>query len=151
MGCLNQRLDDRQPLLPASGQCGSLQFEILKTRSAQRLGKVGTAFGVGGQRAFGRSLDDIPDARSSDKPRILFDVAESEALSYRHVAAVGLFGPAQNSQQCGFSGAVRADQPNSVSPRNCKRDILEKWLRSKCFRDILDVNDRRQGYGPQYF
>src|SRR5215469_3144045 len=105
---------------------------------------MGVVFGVGRQRAFDRPLDDSPDTCSSDKPRILFDVAESQILSYCHVADVRLFRPGQNSQQFGFPGAVGADQPNSVSLRNCKRDILEKWLRSKCFRDIVDVNDRRQ-------
>jgi len=42
-------------------------------------------------RAFDRALDDSPDAVSSDKPRILFDVAELEALSYCYGAAVWLF------------------------------------------------------------
>ena len=43
VGRLHQRLDNRQPLLPASGQACRFRFQVFESRPAQCLRKAGAA------------------------------------------------------------------------------------------------------------
>jgi hypothetical protein len=144
IGRLNQRLDDRQPLLPASGKGRGFGVEVFKTGAAQGFRKARPSFGgVDGAPLHG-VFSHRPHRRSGLKSGILLHITDAEPFSEGHFPAVRLFGAGQNSQQSRFAGAVRANQSDPVAVRDRKRHVLKERIRSKGLRNFLNIDDRRQ-------
>ena len=123
---LHQSLNNRETLLPASGELARLHIEILKSGAAQRLSEKSSALRLW----HGRKVQSIFDHRANRiarlEFRLLLDEAEAEALANGHFSRVGAYTSCQDPHQRGFSRSIRTDEPDAVALRNRKRDILKK-------------------------
>jgi hypothetical protein len=144
VGMLHQRLYDCETLLPAARQLGGVRFEIFKTSSAESLGKARPALRSGHTTTIESAFYHRTHRGARFKSRILLDAGEACPFAKRYFPAVGSDFASQNAEQSGFAGSVWANQSDTVPVRNGERNILEKRVRSECFRNFLRINNWRQ-------
>ncbi len=124
---LHQRLDNRQPLAPATGQRRRLGVQIGKTGASQNFCNARKPFGVGDLRAIQRFVDDRSNRFPAPEFRDLQHAADSRAFADRYFPAVRTYQSVQNREKGRFAGTVRPDDADAVAFRYREGDIFKKW------------------------
>ena len=72
---------------------------VVEAGAAQSFGEASAAFGLSDTTTLHGSFDDGANRVSGRERRVLFDVAEANVFAEGQVAAVGVYGSAENFKQ----------------------------------------------------
>ena len=65
------------------------------------------------------------------RSRNLTDVADADALAEGNFAGVRLLLRREDGEECGFAGAVRADEADAIALVNCEGNVVERGVAPK--------------------
>jgi hypothetical protein len=140
----HQRFYDGEPLAPPTGKRRGFHVEITQPGAAQDFRHAPGTIGFWNLRAIERSLNHRADGFANSEFRDLTNETEPRAFANCDVAGIRRSTSAQNIEERGFSGAIRADNADARAFGNDEGDILEKRRGAESFREALSADDRWQ-------
>src|ERR1035441_981550 len=144
VGTLHQRLNDRQPFLPASGERSCFGVQVDEACTPQSFGKARASLRLGHRRFLQCSIDHRPHRVSRPELRLLLYVTQANSFADGDLSVVSIFSSRKNSEQGGLARAIRTDQSNTISLRNREGHVLKKRIGAEGFRDAAYINERWQ-------
>ena len=75
-----------------------------------------------------------------EREPVLWKIANGHALGHAERSVVERLHSAENLEQCGFAGAIAADQPRALTRRNQPVAVFKQELVAETFPGPLELN-----------
>ncbi len=130
-GPADDRLCDGQPLAPAAAQGRCLILQPWKSYASTGLAQPALALCFRYTGPLERTDEHLTYGQTVGEVRLLLYIADPRPPADGHLTRIGILLSGEHSQKGRLPCSVWPDQPNPVSIRNRKRDLLKQWHSAK--------------------